>query len=70
MKKVLVITLKGDHKYQFGIDKNVKDVLGEINYRLAGKDEFYFPVDTCAIRVNEIVSVEQFEYDPNGGKEN
>ena len=60
MHKLLVITIKGDHKYQFGTDKSVAEVLHEIKKT---RGDFYVIYDACAIRKNEIVSIEQFEYD-------
>ncbi|SEQ24011.1 hypothetical protein SAMN05216232_2000 [Virgibacillus subterraneus] len=60
--KVLVVTLKGDVKYQIGMDKKVSDVLKEIQNC---KDEFYPIIDNCAVRKSEIISVESVEYDPN-----
>lgn len=59
MKKVLVITLKGDIKYSFGIDKPVTKVLKEIE---SCKKPFYQVCETCAILINEIVSVESYDY--------
>lgn len=61
MQKVLVITVKGDHKYQIGIDKSVDEVIREIE---ACKSPFYKVIDVCAVKISEIVSIEQFEYDP------
>lgn len=61
MKKVIVIVTKNGTKYQVGIDKSVTEVINEIN---ACKSDFYQVIDQCAIKVSEIVSVEQFEYDP------
>lgn len=58
MEKQLVFVVKNGVKYQIGIDKSVAEVINEINYC---KSDFYQVVDTCAIRKDEIVSVEQFE---------
>ena len=66
MMKVLVVTLKGDTKYQFGIDKTVPDVLKEIQ---ECKSDFYQVIDTCAIKISQIISVESVEYNPEGDKE-
>jgi len=64
--KVLVITIKGDIKYQIGMDKKVSDVLKEIN---ECKTEFYQAIEQCAIKTSEIISVESVEYDASeGGK--
>lgn len=61
MINVVVITLKGDIKYQFGIDKKVSEVIEDIENCKSG---FYQVVDTCSIKVSEIISVETFKYDP------
>lgn len=63
MKKVLVIVTKNGTKYQVGINKSVSEVLNEIS---SCKSDFYQVVDTCAIKKDEIVSIEQYEYDPKG----
>lgn len=63
MKKMLVITVTGDHKYSIGNEKSVGEVIQEINNSYS---DYYMPVDTCAIKISEIVSIEQFEYDPEG----
>lgn len=60
MQKVIVIVTKTGTKYQIGIDKSVTEVLNEIR---ATKDDYYLIYENCAIRKDEIVSVEQFEYD-------
>lgn len=66
MKKVLVIVVKNGVKYQFGIEKSVSEVVNEV---AACKSDFYQVVNTCAIKVSEIVSIEQFEYDPEARNE-
>jgi len=63
MIRVLVITLKGDTKYQFGIDKTVPVVLKEIQ---ECKFDFYQALDTCAVKISQIISVESVEYNPEG----
>lgn len=63
MKKVLVIVTKNGIKYQIGTEKSVDDVLKEIE---TCNSPFYKVVETCAIKASEIVSVEQFKYDPEG----
>ncbi|APC48951.1 hypothetical protein BME96_12440 [Virgibacillus halodenitrificans] len=67
MIKVLVIVTKNGTKYQIGIDKPVPGVLKEISKT---KGRFYLPIDSCAIDKNEIVSVEQYEFDPKEGENN
>lgn len=66
MQKVICIVVKNGTKYQIGIEKSVSEIINEIN---ACKDNFYKIVDSCAIHIDEIVSVEQFEYDPNKEEE-
>jgi len=66
MVKVLLIVTKNGTKYQFGIDKSVSKVVNEIDNC---DNNYYHVVDTCAIKVSEIVSVEQFEYNPNQEEE-
>jgi len=66
MMKVLVVTLKGDTKYQFGIDKMVPDVLKEIQ---ECKSDFYHVLDTCAIKISQIISIESVEHNPEEDKE-
>ena len=66
MQNMLVITVKGDHKYTIGIEKSVAEVIKEID---KCESPFYQVLDTCAIKINEIVSVEQFEYKPEGQDE-
>ena len=66
MIRVLVITLKGDTKYQFGVDKTVPVVLKEIQ---ECESDFYKVIDTCAIKISQIISVESVEYNPEGDKE-
>lgn len=66
MQKIIVIVTKNGTKYQIGNEKSVAEVLNEIN---ASKGDFYQIVDTCAIRKSEIVSVEQFHYDPEEVKQ-
>lgn len=61
MENVLVIVAKNGTKYQIGIDKSVVEVLNEIN---AVKGDFYQVHQNCAIRKDQIVSVEHFEFDP------
>lgn len=61
MQKIIVIVTKNGTKYQIGNEKSVEEVLNEIS---ASKNDFYQIVDTCAIRKSEIVSVEQFKYNP------
>lgn len=61
MKEVLVVVIKNGTKYQIGIEKSVAEVLKEIRNC---EDEFYTVIDHCAIRIDQIVSVEKFEYDP------
>ena len=61
MEKVIVIVVKNGTKHQIGIDKSVASVLNEIS---ACKSDFYQIIDACAIKISEIVSVEQFEYNP------
>lgn len=61
MKKVIVIVTKNGTKYQIGLEKSVVEILNEIK---ACKDDFYQIYQSCAIRKDEIVSVEQYEYDP------
>ncbi len=61
MQKILVITVKGDHKYQIGIEKSVDEAIREID---ACESSFYKVIDNCAIKISEIVSIEQFEYNP------
>lgn len=57
-EKVIVIVTKNGKTYTIGSDKSVSEVLNEIN---ACKSEFYTLIDTCAIKINEISSVEQFD---------
>lgn len=52
------ITLKGDVKYQIGIDKTVDQVLKEVG---KSKGDFYRIIPTCAIKISEIISVEKIE---------
>lgn len=66
MEKVIVIVVKNGVKYQIGIKKSVTEILNEIN---DCKEEFYQIHENCAIRIDEIVSVEQFEYNPKQGDE-
>lgn len=66
MKKAIVIVVKTGIKYQVGIEKSVSEIINEIT---ACKSDFYYVVDTCAIKVDEIVSVEQFEYNPEEPRE-
>lgn len=61
MKKVIVIVVKNGVKYQLGIKKSVVEIINELS---ASKSDFYLVHENCAIRVSEIVSVEQFEYEP------
>lgn len=61
MKKIIVITVKGDHKYQIGIEKAVAEVLSEIE---SSAGEFYQVLPECAIRIDQIVSVESFQINP------
>lgn len=61
MKEVLVIVIKNGTKYQIGIEKSVAEVLKEIK---DCKNDFYEVIEHCAIRTDQIVSVEKFEYDP------
>ncbi|MBP1917173.1 hypothetical protein J2Z23_004158 [Lederbergia galactosidilyticus] len=61
MQKVLVIVTNNGTKYQFGIEKSVSQITNEV---AACKSDYYQVVDTCAIKPDEIVSIEQFEYDP------
>lgn len=59
--KTLLITLEGDIKYEFGIDKDVSEVVKEIR---ACKNDFYQVMDTCAIKKSKIFSVENHFYTP------
>lgn len=54
---VTVIMTKNGTKYQVGVDKSISSLLNEIE---SCKSDFYTIVDTCSIRVSEIVSVEQY----------
>lgn len=56
---VLIITLKGDIRYHFGIEKKVKEVVKEIE---ECQSDYYHVIDTCAIRKSDIVSVEIQKY--------
>lgn len=67
MQKVIVIVTKNGTKYQIGISKSVVEVVNEIK---SCKSDFYQVIETCAIKTSEIVSVEQFEYNPGEVKEN
>ncbi|MYL56328.1 hypothetical protein GLW20_02285 [Virgibacillus halodenitrificans] len=67
MQKIIVIVVKNGTKYQFGLDKGVNQVVNEI---AACQSDFYQVLETCAIRKDEIVSVEQFEYNPEEGEAN
>lgn len=57
-QSIIVIVTKNGVKYQLGLDKKVNEVLNEI---AACKSDFYVVADTCAIKVDEITSVEQFD---------
>lgn len=59
--KTLLITLEGDIKYEFGIDKDVSEVVKEIR---ACKHDFYQVVETCAIKKSKIISIENHFYNP------
>lgn len=66
--KVLVITLKGNIKYQIGnVDKKVSDVIKEIK---ESESDFYQIIDACAVKISEIISVEIVECDPEEGEKN
>lgn len=65
MQKIIVIVAKNGIKYQLGIDKSVTEIINEIN---ACKGMFYQVIEECAIKIDEIVSVEQFEYNPEGSE--
>ncbi|OAK72695.1 hypothetical protein [Lederbergia galactosidilytica] len=67
MQKVLVIVTQNGTKYQFGIRKSVSEVVNEV---AACKSDYYQVLDTCAIKISEILSIEQFEYDPNAEEGN
>lgn len=58
MQKVIVVTVKGDHRYTVQSDKSVCQILKEIS---KNKSEFYMLNENCAIRNSEVVSVEHFE---------
>lgn len=64
MINVIVIVVKNGTKYQLGIDKSVSEVINEIE---ACKSTYYQVIDTCAIKVSEIVSVEKFQYEKEDG---
>lgn len=66
MQKLILITVKNGVKYQLGIKKSVAEVINEIR---SCKDDFYQVINNCAIRKDQIVSVEQFEYNSNEGEE-
>lgn len=60
MVNIIVIVVKNGTKYQIGLDKSVSDILNEIG---ACKSDFYQVYKDCAIKVDEIVSIEKFEYE-------
>ena len=60
MQKIIVITVKNGTKYQIGLEKSVTTILNELT---ACKSDFYSVIDNCAIKISEIVSVENFEVD-------
>lgn len=57
MQEVLVITVKGNFKYQFDSEKSVEQVMEEIE----ASNGFYFVYENCALKKEEIVSVEKFQ---------
>lgn len=59
--KILVITLEGDIKYKFGIDKDASEVIKEIR---STENDFYQVVETCAIKKDKIISIENHFYNP------
>ncbi len=63
---ILQITVKSDIKYQLGIDKSVDETLKEIE---KCKGAFYKPYKHCAIKKDEIVSVEKYEVEVNNDGE-
>lgn len=63
--KVLVITLEGDIKYNFGDKRTVPEVLKEIE---ECEGEFFQVIDACAIKKSEIISVESVDIKPKGGE--
>lgn len=56
-KNVIVIVTKSGKTYTIGSEKSVQEVLNEIN---ACKSDFFTFIDTCAIKVSEIASIEKF----------
>lgn len=58
MINIIVITVEGDFKYDFKADKEVSEVLNEIE-TIPGR--YYYAAETCAIKKDKILSVEKFE---------